>query len=265
MLVIDGAINPAFDAGSVSLKWRSGVCAPEPGRVAFLVSEAPVSFHAFARAFRDGVGCRDALFLDGTLSVNASIYRIDWFGEQLRAQTTSGTVRYVVNGGNTATNGGEIEVKYRPTDSIDLGGSMTYVDSFLEQSLPAAVVAAGTPGSAGDTLPFTAHLSFNLNGEYHQQVMEGWQGYFGLMLNYRSEEFSSFRSGGPGSAYTKLPEYYLLDARLGVRSDSWDVSLFVKNLNNAVAYQGVYDLPPDTPRIFSSPPRTIGLSVSAKF
>ena len=68
MLVIDGAINPAFDAGSTSLKWRSGVCAPEPGRVVFLVSDVPVSFHAFARAFRDGVGCRDALFLDGTLS-----------------------------------------------------------------------------------------------------------------------------------------------------------------------------------------------------
>lgn len=68
MLVVDGAINPNFDEGSDSLKLRSGVCARTPHEVVFAVSEAPVSFHAFARLFRDGIGCRDALYLDGTLS-----------------------------------------------------------------------------------------------------------------------------------------------------------------------------------------------------
>lgn len=68
MLVVDGEINRAFDAQSDSLKWRSGVCAPTPSRVVFAVSEVPVSFHAFARLFHDTLGCRDALYLDGTLS-----------------------------------------------------------------------------------------------------------------------------------------------------------------------------------------------------
>jgi uncharacterized protein YigE (DUF2233 family) len=44
------------------------VCARKPGLVEFAVSEAPVTFHAFARLFRDVLGCRDALYLDGTLS-----------------------------------------------------------------------------------------------------------------------------------------------------------------------------------------------------
>ena len=68
MLVVDGAINANFQPGSDSLKWRSGVCAPAPGHVVFAVSAAPVNFHAFARLFRDQLGCRDALYLDGTLS-----------------------------------------------------------------------------------------------------------------------------------------------------------------------------------------------------
>lgn len=68
MLVVDGAINANFDADSDSRKWRSGVCAKTPGSVTFAVSEAPVTFHAFARFFRDELGCRDALYLDGTLS-----------------------------------------------------------------------------------------------------------------------------------------------------------------------------------------------------
>lgn len=68
MLVVDGAINPAFVEASDSRKWRSGVCAPAPDKAVFAVSIAPVTFHAFARLFRDTLGCRDALFLDGTLS-----------------------------------------------------------------------------------------------------------------------------------------------------------------------------------------------------
>lgn len=68
MLVIDGEINATFDAGSQSEKIRSGVCAPSPRKVVFAVSETPVTFHRFASLLRDEVGCRDALFLDGTLS-----------------------------------------------------------------------------------------------------------------------------------------------------------------------------------------------------
>ena len=68
MLIVDGEINPAFDSESQSEKIRSGVCAPSPRKVVFAVSETPVTFHRFASLLRDEVGCRDALFLDGTLS-----------------------------------------------------------------------------------------------------------------------------------------------------------------------------------------------------
>ncbi|QDE41697.1 hypothetical protein FIV34_15930 [Luteibacter pinisoli] len=68
MLVVDGEVNTQFDNGSDSMKWRSGVCAKTAHDVVFVVSRAPVNFHAFARLFRDNLGCRDALFLDGTIS-----------------------------------------------------------------------------------------------------------------------------------------------------------------------------------------------------
>lgn len=68
MLVIDGQLNPQFDKESASMKWRSGVCARTPNQVVFAVSETPVNFHTFARLFRDALGCRNALYLDGTIS-----------------------------------------------------------------------------------------------------------------------------------------------------------------------------------------------------
>jgi uncharacterized protein YigE (DUF2233 family) len=68
MLLIDGKLNDQFIDDSASLKWRSGVCVRTPTDVVFAVSEAPVNFHTFGRLFRDKLGCRDALYLDGSIS-----------------------------------------------------------------------------------------------------------------------------------------------------------------------------------------------------
>jgi uncharacterized protein YigE (DUF2233 family) len=65
MLVIDGAIHPAFIVNSKDLKPRDGVGLSGPNAVQFAISRGPVSFYEFARFFRDGLHCDDALFLDG--------------------------------------------------------------------------------------------------------------------------------------------------------------------------------------------------------
>ena len=67
-VVIDGQLNKQFLDDSGSVKFRSGVCAQTPTEVVFAVSEAPVNFHDFASLFRDQLGCRDALYLDGSIS-----------------------------------------------------------------------------------------------------------------------------------------------------------------------------------------------------
>jgi prepilin-type processing-associated H-X9-DG protein len=69
MLVIDGQIHPKISADGPSQKIRNGVGLPGDGHVAiFAISERPVTFGAFARLFRDDLGCRNALFLDGSVS-----------------------------------------------------------------------------------------------------------------------------------------------------------------------------------------------------
>jgi uncharacterized protein YigE (DUF2233 family) len=49
-------------------KIRNGVCAPSATEVAFVISEEPVTFYEFAGYFRDHLHCREALYLDGTIS-----------------------------------------------------------------------------------------------------------------------------------------------------------------------------------------------------
>lgn len=69
MLVIDGQIHPKISADGPSQKIRNGVGVRADGQTAvFAISERPVTFGAFARLFRDDLGCRNALFLDGSVS-----------------------------------------------------------------------------------------------------------------------------------------------------------------------------------------------------
>jgi uncharacterized protein YigE (DUF2233 family) len=70
MLVHNGEITTSavMTPDSTWRKVRNGVCAPSPDSVAFVISESPVTFYEFAIFFRDSLHCRDALYLDGTIS-----------------------------------------------------------------------------------------------------------------------------------------------------------------------------------------------------
>ena len=70
MLVHEGEITASavMNPNSTWRKIRNGVCAPSPASAAFVISESPVTFYEFARFFRDSLHCREALYLDGTIS-----------------------------------------------------------------------------------------------------------------------------------------------------------------------------------------------------
>ena len=81
MLVIDGDLHPRFLPHSDSRYIRNGVGVDRDGRTAwFAISDAPVTFHEFGRFFRDGLGARDALYFDGSISrlYAPELGRADW-------------------------------------------------------------------------------------------------------------------------------------------------------------------------------------------
>ena len=68
MLVIDGALHPRFLPESTSEFIRNGVGVTEDGAFFAVISDDPVTFHQFGRFFRDVLGTRNALFMDGKVS-----------------------------------------------------------------------------------------------------------------------------------------------------------------------------------------------------
>jgi uncharacterized protein YigE (DUF2233 family) len=68
MLVIDGKLHPSFAPDGSSRYIRNGVGIAPDGRPRFVISDDAVSLGKFARFFRDGLKCRNALFFDGAVS-----------------------------------------------------------------------------------------------------------------------------------------------------------------------------------------------------
>ncbi|MEZ5750434.1 MAG: phosphodiester glycosidase family protein [Paracoccaceae bacterium] len=81
MLVIDGTLHPRFLPDSTSLQIRNGVGVSGDGQHAvFVISRGTVTFHRFARFFRDVLQTPDALYLDGSISrlFAPELGRADW-------------------------------------------------------------------------------------------------------------------------------------------------------------------------------------------
>jgi uncharacterized protein YigE (DUF2233 family) len=70
MLIHQGELttSPVMNPKSQSRRIRNGVCAPSPATAVFVISESPVTFHEFANYFRESLGCKEALYLDGSIS-----------------------------------------------------------------------------------------------------------------------------------------------------------------------------------------------------
>lgn len=81
LLLRNGVIHRAFKPDSTSRHIRNGV-GVIGSKAVFVISEFPVTFHEFAVFMRDTLGCRDALYFDGTISslYDKSLRRHDAYG-----------------------------------------------------------------------------------------------------------------------------------------------------------------------------------------
>jgi outer membrane receptor protein involved in Fe transport len=211
-----------------------------------------------------------AYFFDHKLYIDVTGFHINWSNEQETA-IAYGIYGYTLNVGKTAVNGVEVDSTWRPVPQLTLSGGFTYVDATLAADLPASVAAAGTPGTAGDQMPFVPHWIVNGRAEYDHAFAHGYTGYLLGDFSYHGSSFSAFEPSTAAEIAanlndydTRLPAYFLLDLKLGVRWGHYDASLFARNVTNTVAWVGANPTDGGV-GVYSAPPRTIGVRVAASF
>jgi len=164
------------------------------------------------------------------------------------------------NAGSATSKGVEGEIDARLLDGVlNLHSGFGYTHSTLNTSVP-------TVGAvAGEWLINVPDWTANGSIEYLHpvEVFAGYRPYIRLDDQYVGRRFGDFGAvaGTPGvpSAAMIAHGYNLVDLHVGLSSDNWDVSAFVKNLTDKRAELGYENLGPLITYI--NRPLTVGISV----
>ena len=202
-----------------------------------------------------------ASMLDGALYLDTSVYQMDWSNQQLQATDPTQTYEFVVNAGKTRIRGVEAQLSYNK-HGLTLNAGATYTNARLRADLGQEVTDTGISGYKGDRVPRVPRWTLSGLAEYEVPLTASVDGYIQVNANYRSSSTFNFNDENPDNE--DLPKFALVNAKVGVRVDPVDISLFVENLTNKVAVYGI-GVDTDGVRVFSPPPRTIGLRVSGRF
>jgi outer membrane receptor protein involved in Fe transport len=189
------------------------------------------------------------------LTIDASIYRIDWNNIQLQFfDPTVAPVSYILNGGSARSKGVELSVTSNPINGLSVSAWGAWNDATL-QSVPPDTL----PALPGDRLPYSSRFSGNATVEYQFPISGGLSGTSGVSATYVGDRLAGFALSGR----INLPSYSLVSIHAGLRSShGWDCSAFVTNLTDK---RGFLDGDPSTGLLTIVKPRTIGISVDREF
>jgi iron complex outermembrane recepter protein len=195
--------------------------------------------------------------LDHKLTFDVAAFYIDW--KRIQLSFLENAAVFVGNGGGAKSQGLELSVQARPWTGAAVALATAFTDAKLTEDLAAPIRAVGL---SGDRLPYSARFTGNLSVDQEFALVSHWNGFAGASVGYVGDRFGQFNTNK--QPRLRYPSYSEIDARTGVRSDVWTITLFANNLGNkrgivggvASAAQSNFDA------IYIQP-RTIGVSVIA--
>jgi outer membrane receptor protein involved in Fe transport len=198
------------------------------------------------------LGAKNTL-LDHTLQINASLFYIDWNNIQQNVYLPGCGEQFTANLGKAKSEGGDIEILYRPIEALTLDLSAAYTDARLTKtSCAGSLTFDGTNcvgntangptsvapiSSNGDAL-LGAPWSFTMSAEYHFPNWGDRSPYLRFDYQHQTAQRSLLSGQDPKNALFDptlpgLPVVNNLDARAGLRFNGFDVSIYGNNLANA--------------------------------
>jgi iron complex outermembrane receptor protein len=200
--------------------------------------------------------------LDHTLSLDASLYYIDWKHIQLGLTDPTTGVSYIANASQAKSQGLELSINSRPLTGLAINAWIVWSDAVLTRTFPAASVLAGVYGVSGDRLPDSSRFSGNLSVQQDFRITSRTTGFVEGAMSYVGQRLDAFT----GSAQRQnLPAYVKTDLRAGAKYDDWALNLFVNNVANrrGIIDGGLGNIPPYG--LYYIQPRTVGLSITRTF
>jgi len=200
-------------------------------------------------------------FFEHTISVDASVYYIDWKNIQLQSYLPDFT-GYISNSGGAKSEGAEVSIEWRPLQGLTVSAWGAYDNAVLTQDTPPS--AAFTYGLAGDRLPFSSRMTGNASLRQEFPLAGGWTGFLGGTTSYVGKRLGNFGYFAT-SARDVYPAYWKTDLAGGIVKDPWALNLYANNVmdRRGVLAGGTSFFPAFAYQYI--PPRSIGLSLRRAF
>jgi len=223
---------------------------------------------------------------DDRLVLNAAVYYVDWNDAQIDDTTINGSLPITSNAGKARSKGVEIAGTWRIGDHWQLGGTASFNNAELTETVEDALgdsLTGPLVTPAGSRLPGSPEVQGSLSLLYTRAMRSGRSfdvrygaAYMGDVANsLGAEQFASVEPWG-GEI---IPSYTLHNLSIGIQADQWTASFFIDNLTDEYAITGtrtsrrllaenrglINDLPLRTYGYYVGRPRTTGLSFTYDF
>ncbi|MEM8960722.1 MAG: TonB-dependent receptor, partial [Acidobacteriota bacterium] len=232
--------------------------------------------------------------MDGLGTFNLAVFYMDI--EDLQATVTAGTCssRVVFNVPKARSVGIELEWAAQLSPVFDVAISASYVDSELRSTLTSTDANGNTTVVSGieegNRLPTVPELQLVAAATYRWEMKRGWAGYLTGTYQHVGSRFTQIGDqadgfgtvnllafdpnniGGPLTASTfsfdpELPAYDIVNLRVGLLRDKWDLALFINNVTDEQALLALDQERGTLARVgyLTNQPRTFGVLARVQF
>lgn len=223
-------------------------------------------------------------WLDRRLTVNAAGYTIDWtnqaYQDTVLQRDANGnlilapgtnvprTVVVTINVGKTEVKGIELDASYVLAEGWTVRGAFAYTDAKYKDFLSnLPTTYGGNRQVGGNALQNTPKFKWTISSTYEQELgSTGLRGFVSGDLTLRSKQYLDELNT------SWIKKLTLLNARIGVRSDDWEVTIYGRNLTNsrvpdfATRTTDFAAIPNrNTYQVVLRPSRTFGATASLRF
>ena len=200
----------------------------------------------------------------GTLSYDASVYRIDWDDVQMNSLVNG--IPVIRNGGRARIDGLEAQFSFQANAALSLGGALGINRARIAEI--DAGTAAATGARVGDALPNSPRITAALHANQHF-ALAGRQASVGATLEHRGKMPASYSADALNLPYT-VPAFTTLDLRAALRLERCTLRLGLDNAtdeNGVSGYTTLQALPSTVPHstVWLIRPRTLTASVAYEF
>jgi outer membrane receptor protein involved in Fe transport len=191
-------------------------------------------------------------FAGGRVSINATVFHIDWDDIQTNLFKPECGFVYLENAGKATSDGVEFDFSWLVSDRFTLQGGFGYNEAELAEDLPDPDVDA----PAGTRIPNVPRWTANIAGTWNFNWSEQAPGYLRVDAQYVGSRTTLFDQSPDYLTLSELDSYTLVNLRLGGDTGSWRTELFANNLFDEVAdlFCCRYDIDTAIAR-----PRTVGV------